>query len=838
MHILRLAFFAALMIFVASFHAAADEPKTFNQAIDGLEVKDGLLPVYLDHAKGRVLFKLPPADENSGITASLIYVEYLRAGLGSNPVGLDRAQDGSEQIVHFRRLGDKIFIEAVNTRFIASAENPLERLAVEQSFASSILWSGRIEAEAADGSLLLDMSEFLLRDAHGVAAQLKAAEQGKFKLAPKLSAVDAGASLVFPENLELESLLTFTSSEPGPEVRVTTPAPENLTLRTHHSFIKLPPPGYRTRADDQRAGVISIAIADYSAPLDQPLVKRLAVRHRLQKINPGPAPSRVKAPIVYYVDPGAPEPVRSALIEGASWWAEAFEAAGFIDAYRVEVLPKGAHPLDARYNMINWVHRQTRGWSYGSSVLDPRTGEILKGNVVLGSLRVRQDRMIIEGLVGVQDSGKGGPNDPVEVALARIRQLAAHEVGHTLGFLHNMAASTYGGRASVMDYPAPQITIRPNGTLDLSDAYGVGVGAWDKFAVQYLYAETPPEPDEAGALEAIVKKAIADNLVYVGDADARPAGSGHPLGNLWDTGEEPVASLENVMEVRRLALENFGLGNIQKGQPVAQLQEVIVPIYLFHRYQVEAATKPLAGLYFGYPSNGDGLSGSRIAVPDYQRRALAAVLATLEPSVLDLPDRTLDLLSPRHVNFGQGQYSREMFRSRTYPAFDLMGAADVAAAITLRHLLHPARLSRLVEFHRRDPANPSLEEVLAAVDRSLFGAPKNEGGRLGELRFVVQNRLVSQLIRLVDDPALITTGQSRIRQYLSDLSRRLNRRARRADPPMAAHFGDLAARIEALLNRLAPAAEAGSPQRPVPPGSPIGGVTGECWLCLTDERSR
>lgn len=838
MHFIRLVVFATLSFFAASSQVAAEEAMTFDEAVEGLEVKDGLLPVYLDHAKGRVLFKLPPGDEKSGISASMIYVEYLRAGLGSNPVGLDRAQDGTEQLVHFRRLGEKIFIEAENTRFIASAENPLERQAVEQSFASSILWAGKIEAVAEDGSLLLDMSEFLLRDAHGVAAQLKAAKEGDFKLAPKLSAVDAAASLVFPENLELESVLTFTSSEPGPEVQATTPAPENVTLRMHHSFIKLPPPGYKIRADDQRAGVISIAIADYSTPLDQPFIRRLAVRHRLEKVNPGPAPSKVKEPIVYYVDPGAPEPVRSTLIQGANWWAEAFEAAGFIEAFRVEVLPAGVHPLDARYNIINWVHRQTRGWSYGSSVLDPRTGEIIKGNVILGSLRVRQDRMIFEGLVGVRNSGKGGPNDPVEVALARIRQLAAHEVGHTLGFLHNMAASTYADRASVMDYPAPQIVIRADGTLDLSHAYGVGVGTWDKFTVQYLYGETPPGADEAETLEAIVEGAIANNLIYVGDADARPAGSGHPLGNLWDTGEEPVASLENVMEVRRIALENFGLANIRKGQPIAQLQEVIVPIYLFHRYQVEAATKALAGLYFGYPRNGDSLSGPRMAAPDYQRRALAAVLKTLDPAVLDLPDRTLDLLSPRHVNFEQSRYSREMFRSRTHPAFDLMGAADVAADITLRHLLHPARLSRVVEFHRRDPQNPSLEEVLATIDRSLFEGPREEVGRHRELRFVVQNRLTSFLGDLLDDPGLVTTARSRIRHYLSDLSRRLSRKSRRADPPIAAHYSDLAARIDALLERPAPASEVAAPRRPIPPGSPIGGLTGECWLCLEEGSQR
>ena len=354
--------------------------------------------------------------------------------------------------------------------------------------------------------------------------------------------------------------------------------------------------------------------------------------------------------------------------------------------------------------------------------------------------------------------------------------------------------------------------------------------------MNYLYSELELGADEQEALEAIVQNGRKANLVYVGDADARPAGSGHPLGNLWDTGEDPVASLENVMAVRHIALSNFGSENIKKGQPLARLQEVIVPIYLFHRYQVEAATKPLAGVIFRYASNGDASPEAGIVAPEYQRRALAAVLATLDPSALDLPDRVLDLMLPRHANFGQGQFSREMFRSRTHPAFDLMGAADVAAAITMRHLLHPSRLSRIVEFHRRDSANPSLEEVLATVDRALFDGPKDESGRLRELRFVVQNRLVSQLSLLVDDPKLVVTGQSRIRHYLGDLARRLTRRARRGDPAKTAHFRDTAARIEALLQRPAPASEIGSPNRPVPPGSPIGGATDECWLCFTDKR--
>jgi Met-zincin/Domain of unknown function (DUF5117) len=787
----------------------------------GLEKKEGLLDLYLDRQKGKIWLEVPPATGRDGEVGSYLYVEGLLTGLGSNPVGLDRGQLGDTRVVTLRRVGGRLLVEQPNLRFRALSENPAELRAVRESFATSILWAGEIAALEPDGRALVDFTPFLVRDAHEIASRMKRAGQGAWKLDPARSVVDPESCLAFPENLELESLLTYQSDEPGELVRETAPTASSVTLVQHHSLLRLPEPGYEPRRFDPRAGSFSVDFFDYAAPLAAPIEVRWLVRHRLQKVDPAAARSRVKEPIVFYVDPGAPEPVRSALVEGASWWREAFDKAGFVDGYRVELLPEGAHPLDARYNVIQWVHRSTRGWSYGGGVIDPRTGEMVKGHVTLGSLRVRQDRLLFEGLLGVDKTGSGAADDPVRLSLARIRQLAAHEVGHALGLSHNFAASTYG-RASVMDYPAPLIGISADNRLDVSQAYGVGVGEWDVQAVRYAYAELPPGTDERKALEDILREGEARGLLFLTDEDARSEGSAHPRAHLWDNGPDAVAGLLHALRVREIGLAGFGERNIAAGQPVSLLQEVLVPLYFHHRYQLEAATKVVGGLEYTYAIRGPGEPASRPVDGKQQRAALAAVLRVLAPETLDLPEPVIALMLPRPAGY---QPNREMFTGLTSPTFDPLAAASTAADMAVQGLLRPERTARLVDFHRRDPSLPGLDEVLSSLIETSFGGAAAKSPRHDELRRTVQWVVVRRLIGLSGDPQASPGVRARVDAALRGLGKRLSPAAGGGDE--SAHRAFLAREIERYLER---GEQMPAGQRPVPPppppGQPIGMPSG------------
>lgn len=796
---------AAAIAACLSFTTAAQAVEKPASATAGAVRQEGLLPVYVDQAKGRILLSLPAPDAQ-GVSGRYLYVTALKTGLGSAPVGLDRARIGDTQILAFRRIGKKVVAEYENHRFRAAGAPDAEQAAARDAFSVSTVWAGEVVETAPDGRILVDIGSFLTRDGNGIADALKAAGEAGYKLVPDLSLADPGAVKVFPENLEFEARQTYASDTPGPEVRNIAPDPKLISFQVRHSLIKLPEPGYQPRRFDPRGGTFSSTVLDFAAPLGDEIVYRLSNRFRLEKTDPTAARSPVKKPIVFYVDRAAPEPIRTALVEGASWWSQAFDDAGFIGGFQVKVLPEGVDPLDARYNVINWNDRATRGWSYGQAIVDPRTGEMVKGSVVLGALRVRQDMLIFEGLVGARHNGTGGPNDPIQVSLARLRQLSAHEVGHSIGFAHNFAASTQE-RASVMDYPPPRVNLK-DGRIDLSDAYDVGIGEWDKFTVDWLYGA---EGD--GALRK-VKASVDQGQRYVTDIDSRPVGAGQPWGSLWDDGANPAAELTRMMAVRRVALDQFGLGALKAGEPVANLKRKYVPIYLLHRYQVDAAAKLVGGVDFAYSVVGDGRETSPPVPVAQQRAALSALLATLDPAQLDTPETLTAMLSSAQSGEPDRQYVIEVFAGAGGPVFDPLVAAEVAAGLTFDNLLAPDRLARLVDQHRRDPAQLGVGEVLdELLDTAFAPAP----GRLGEISRRVQTRLVLNLANAARDPKLSPAAASEITARLAALPGRLKGGADAADRAHRQRLIALLGDTELLAALAAPKLK---PE--TPPGMPIG----------------
>ncbi|HEX8442701.1 MAG TPA: zinc-dependent metalloprotease [Allosphingosinicella sp.] len=803
----------ALLVAGAPLAAIAQGSKP----LAGTTQQSGLLPVHVDAKGGRILLSLPRPDAQ-GLMGRYLYVAALRTGLGSAPIGLDRALSSGSKLVAFRRLGKKVVVEVENPRFRATNAPAPEQAAARESFAYSTLWTGDVAGETADGRVLVDLAPFLTRDAAGIGQALKGAGEKGFALSNDLSVADPSSVRAFPENIEFEARQTFVSSEPSAEVNNIAPAAGNLSFIVRHSLVKLPDAGYQVRRFDPRTGSFGTQVLDFAAPLGSPIVQELANRFRLEKIDPNAPRSRVKKPIVFYIDTSAPEPIRTALFEGASWWTQAFEAAGYLDAYQVKMLPPGIDPLDIRYNVVNWTNRATRGWSYGQVVEDPRTGEIIKGQVLLGSLRVRQDMLIFEGLVGADKVGRGGPNDPINAALARIRQLAAHEVGHALGLAHNFAGSTQG-RYSVMDYPAPRIGL-VDGAPDLSDAYGAGMGRWDMFAVNWLYGAR----NEAQAAE-IAAAGLRDGLRYVTDADARAVSAAQPYGSMWEDTADPVAELERMLKVRRAAVDRFGPSALAAGEPVSNLRRKFVPIWLLHRYQVEGAAKLVGGVDYAYSIRGDGREAARRVGEADQRRALQALLATLSPQALAVPAQLLPYLSAGWSGSPDRQFDIEIFRTAGGPVFDPLAASDAAANVTLAALLAPERLNRLAEQNRMDPSQIGASEVIDQLIATTFAREASDPALAGVQRRIATTTTLA-LARVQRDPALpaplALALDARLRRLAVDLDQR---RDGGADRDWARGLGRLLTDREALDKVLA------EPRRlpAVPPGMPIGGAESD-WF--------
>src|SRR5437879_5073863 len=754
-------FFPILMVSAASGVAAArpetPQTSTIAEKTAGAQKLPGYFNLYWDAKQGRLWLEIDKWN------SEFLYQSGLPAGIGSNDIGLDRGQLGATRIVRFERSGPKVLFIQENLDYRAVSDDPDEKRAVHDSFAESVLWGFKVEAEERDHALV-DATDFFLRDAHGIPATLHRTKQGTYHLDASRCAIYLPQTKNFPLNTEVEATLTFAGEEPGRWVRDVTPSPESITVREHHSFVQLPPPGYKPRIYDPRASFFGVDYLDYATPISEPIVKRFIARHRLEKKDPKAAVSEAVQPIVYYLDRGAPEPIRSALLEGARWWNQAFDTAGYKNAFRVELMPEGADSMDLRYNVIQWVHRATRGWSYGAAVIDPRTGEIIKGHVTLGSLRVRQDFLIAESLLAPYEKGKSASPKMQEMALARLRQLAAHEVGHTLGLMHNYSASTVN-RSSVMDYPPPYVKLAADGTPDVSSAYATGIGEWDKVSIAFGYQDFVPGTNEAAALSKILLDAYGRGLRYLTDQDARPAGSSSSVAHLWDSGANAVDELNRLMQARGAALKRFGERNIREGAPLATIEDVLVPIYMLHRYQVEAASKLIGGMDYTFAVRGDGQMPTQLVAATEQRRALAAVLATLKPEALELPESLLKIIPPRPPEYERG---REDFKIRTYPAFDALAPAEAAAQHTLQFLFNAERAARLVEFHARNAENPGIEEVIDAVLDATWKA-NHPKGYAGEVARTVDNVVLYDMLSLaVNDqaPAQVRAVASREAQRL------------------------------------------------------------------------
>ena len=737
-----------------------------------------------------------------------IYVHALKSGLGSNDIGLDRGQLGGTAIVKFVKAGNKLLLVQPNQDYRAITDNAAERESVEEAFAKSVLYGFEIKETQGD-TYVINFTPFLMEDAHGVARRLKANKEGNYKVDKSRSALALKNTKAFPKNTEFEALLTFTGDPQGRNLRSVAPDASSVSVVQHHSFVALPDDGYEVRAFDPRSGAIHRSYKDYSTPVQDPIDKRIIVRHRLKKKNPELAVSEPVEPIIYYLDPGTPEPVRSALLEGARWWNQAYESIGYKDAFQVKMLPEDADPLDLRYNLIQWVHRSTRGWSYGASVVDPRTGEILKGHVSLGSLRIRQDFMIAQVLMNAPFADSDDNYEPMlEMALARIRQLSAHEVGHTLGFAHNFAASV-ADRASVMDYPHPTIRLK-NGKIDFNDAYAVGIGDWDKVTVAYSYGAVPKGMTESWYLNDILETAEKEGLRFITDSDARAATGAHPDAHLWDNGANAAEELEDVLALRKKAISNFSEDNIKTGEAFSTLEDVFVPLYFYHRYQTEAAIKSIGGQRYNYAVKGD--QQQEIVTPlsaKEQEQALSAVLKTLDASYLAIPKDKLALFPPRAFGYRR---TRESFKGNTGITFDPLAAPETAADMTLDFLLNPERANRIVAQHAWDDGLPSFDAVLEALlEETVY--KKTSDSYLSEVQQTINYRVLEHLKKLSVSKKAIPQVKAVTFSKFLDLSMKLALSQEANDRYIAQELGRFIKDPEEYEEVAAPK---------IPDGSPIG----------------
>ena len=810
-HFLILVVFLSLPI--AVFGEDAEGPKTLAQFSQNKTHHSGFFDLYYDDAQGKVYLQI------SNFKQQFIFQNSMPRGVGSNDIGLDRGLLGNTRLVQFERHGAKVLLKQINTEFRASANSIAERASVEEAFAQSVIASFEIVAETPGsfgenrGAVIIDYTHFLLSDVDRMSGEFSSAEQGSFEVDAKRSVVYKERTKAFPDNTELEALVTFKGSEPGDYVKQVSPDAHSVSVHLHHSLVRLPDDNYKARAFHPYSGFWKFSYKDYSVPIEQPMEIRSIPRHRLNKKDPTAEKSEAIEPIVYYLDPGVPEPIRRALSDGALWWNQAFERIGYANAFQVKILPDHVDPMDVRYNVIQWVHRATRGWSYGSSVQDPRSGEIIKGHVTLGSLRVRQDYLLAVGLTSPFNDAEGTTNSKPQkqMALARIRQLAAHEVGHTLGIAHNFAASA-DNRASVMDYPHPLVTLRDNKVV-LDDAYGIGLGEWDHHVVEYGYQDygTAKPAAEAQALADLIQRTRQKGLSYQSDPDSRSRISANSIGHLWDGGKEPVEELIRLGKVRAHALNNFGLNSIPTGASLSSLEETLVPVYLLHRYQLDAVAKLVGGVRYEYELKGDYSKPKGVVdiQGDTQRKALAALVNTITTTYLEVPESITTLLPPKA--YGEA-HSRESFTGRTGLTFDPLSTAESAAEYSLSLLLDPGRLNRLGQQQDKSATALGVKELLNSVLLATIQSDDSQNGRQA-LKHRINYLVLDRVVTAANDKELAPEVSAQFMAQLSQLGKSLSKNKRSIHSLEMSRLLNLYWRTGEWAGQVA--------VKPLPPGSPI-----------------
>lgn len=783
--------------------AAAKSPAT-PDPLAGTVREAGFVDVYRDTKNGRVIIGVHELDTPFLLTTS------LPGGIGSNDIGLDRGQLGKQYIARFRQVGGRVLLIADNTRFVANSPDAAERQSATDAFTNAVLWAGPVIPRPAGSThpdgLLVDIAPYLSGDRHGIANALAGSDgKGNYRLDGERSVALVETARSFPDNSEFEALLTFSGDGKNELANVVAVDPTALSVRQHVSFVRLPPPGFVPRRFHPASGAFSSSQIDFAQPLDGELDVRWQPRFRLNKAASG----QVLKPIVFYLDRGTPEPIRQALLDGARWWSGAFEKAGFAGGFRVELLPEGADPMDIRYNIITWTHRDKRGWSYGNALVDPRTGEIIKGAVNLGSQRVRQDILIAEALLAPYDKPNAAAlaQQAQQMALARLRQLAAHEVGHTLGFAHNFAASRTA-TGSVMDYPFPVIDFDASGAPQLTQPYAKGLGDWDVFLVRHGYGQFTDEATELAALRQQIRD--SSGYAYVSDPDARSPGDANPEGVLWDvTGSDPLAGFDTLMRARRYALNHFSRGVLPPSRQVGELEARLVPVYLLHRYQSDAVARLLGGSHYRYGQVGEAATGTRPVAGDIQRAARQRLLDSLSPEALTLPTPVIELMTPPAMDYTR---DREYFATRAKPVFDPLGAADAAAAMTLQLLLAPSRLQRLMLQSSRDASLPGVRDTLDALLASTWRASAAATGPARLVQRSVNQVVLDALFASLASGQLHPVVENEVRAALTALQQWASQRS-------DADAVNAAARIRRYLDD--PTSVLLRPLPPVPPGSPI-----------------